>query len=154
VAEAKNPALSKMREWPMFRRPAGKREHKKPVLDGRAPPRISELIMSHVPGSPAQKLAWLEQQKAAGYLDGDDADEVAEAESLFALLIRLAGSKGGKQKRHLDELLDEGLQGTFPASDPVAVGHFTATEPPSRPIDRGVIDKTNSRKPRKRRRAA
>jgi hypothetical protein len=112
------------------------------------------LIMTHVPGSPAQQLAWLQQQRAAGKLDGDDADEVAEAESLFALLIRLAGSKGSKQKRHLDELLDEGLQGTFPASDPVSVGHFTATEPPSRPVDSGVIDKTNSGKPRRRRRAA
>jgi hypothetical protein len=54
--EPKNPALPKMREWPMFRRPAGKRQHKKPALDGRVPPRISELVMSHVPGSPAQKL--------------------------------------------------------------------------------------------------
>jgi hypothetical protein len=154
VAEPKNPALSKMREWPMFRRPAGKREHKKPVLDGRSPPRISELILSHVPGSPAQKLAWLQEQKAAGNLDGDDADEVTEAESLLAMLIRLAGSKGSKQKRHLDELLDEGLQDTFPASDPVAVGHFTANEPPSRPIDSAVIDRTSRGKPRRRRRAA
>jgi len=154
VAEPKNAALPKMREWPMFRRPTGKRGHKKPVLDGRALPRISELIMSHVPGSPAQKLAWLQHQKATGNLDGDDADEVAEAESLLAMLIRLAGSKGSKQKRHLDELLDEGLQDTFPASDPVAVGHFTANEPPSRPIDSGMIDKSTSGKPRRRRRAA
>jgi hypothetical protein len=154
VAEPKNPALPKMREWPMFRRPTGKREHKKPVLDGRAPPRIAELIMSHVSGSPAQKLAWLQQQKAVGNLDGDDSDEVVEAESLLAMLIRLAGSKGSNQKRHLDELLDEGLRETFPASDPVAVGHFTANEPPGRPIDSGIVDKTNSGKPRRRRRAA
>ncbi len=154
MAEPKNPTLLKMREWPMFRRPAGQREHKKPVLDGRAPPRISELIMSYVAGPPAGKLAWLQQQKAAGKLDGDDADEVAESESLLAMLIRLAGSKGSKQKRHLDELLDEGLQDTFPASDPVAVGHFTANEPPSRPIDSGMIEKSTSGKPRRRRRAA
>ena len=138
----------------MFRRPTGQREHKKPVLDGRAPPRISELIMSYVAGPPAGKLAWLQQQKAAGKLDGDDADVVAEAESLLAMLIRLDGSKGSKQKRHLDELLDEGLQDTFPASDPVAVGHFTANEPPSRPIDSGMIEKSTSGKPRRRRRAA
>ena len=102
MAEPKNAALPKMREWPMFRRPTGKRDHKKPVLDGRALPRISELIMSHVPGSPAQKLAWLQHQKATGNLDGDDADEVAEAESLLAMLIRLADSKGSKRELHLD----------------------------------------------------
>ncbi len=32
--------------------------------------------------------------------------------------------------------LDEALGGTFPASDPIAVGGATSTEPPSRPIDR------------------
>jgi len=143
-----------MREWPMFSRSAGKREHKKPALDGRAPPRISELIMSHVPGSPAQKFTWLQQQKAAGKLDGDDADEVAEAESLLVMLIRLAGSKESKRELHLDELLDEGLRETFPASDPVSVGHFTATEPPTRPIDSSVIDKTRESKPRRGKRAA
>ena len=110
--------------------------------------------MSHVPGSPAQKFTWLQQQKAAGKLDGDDADEVAEAESLLVMLIRLAGSKGSKRELHLDELLDEGLRETFPASDPVSVGHFTATEPPTRPIDSGVIDKTRERKQRRKRRAA
>jgi hypothetical protein len=36
-------------------------------------------------------------------------------------------------KRKLDAELDEALTGTFPASDPIAVGHPTATEPPSRP---------------------
>jgi hypothetical protein len=32
----------------------------------------------------------------------------------------MSGSKGRKEKRHLDELLDEDLKGTFPASDPVS----------------------------------
>jgi hypothetical protein len=150
VAEPKNPALPKMREWPMFRGPVGKREHKRPLVDGRAPPRISELIMSHVPGLPTQKLAWLQEQKAAGKLDGDDFDEVVEAEALFAMLIRLAGSKGGKEKQHLDELLDEGLRETFPASDPVSVGHFTSTEAPSRPVDRYAVDLSGTRKTRGR----
>jgi hypothetical protein len=42
----------------------------------------------------------------------------------------------------LDKQLDEALTETFPASDPVAVGHFTGTEPPARPVDRKapVID--------------
>ena len=40
VAEANNPALPKMRDWPMFRTPAGKRR-KPAVVDGRAPPHIS-----------------------------------------------------------------------------------------------------------------
>jgi hypothetical protein len=159
VAEPKNASLPKMREWPMFRHPAGKRQHKKPALDGRAPPRISELIMSQVPGLPAQKLAWLQKQKAAGKLDGDDPDEIAEAEALLAMLHRLAGSKGDKskgdkEKRHLEELLDDGLRETFPASDPVSVGHFTATEPPTRPIDSGAVDLTGESKPRRRRRVA
>jgi hypothetical protein len=35
----------------------------------------------------------------------------------------------------LDARLDDALKQTFPASDPVAVGHATATEPPSRPVD-------------------
>jgi hypothetical protein len=140
VAEPKDPALPRMRDWPMFRRPAGKRQHKKPVLDGRAPPRVSELIMSHVPGTPLQKLAWLRVQKAAGKLDGDDPDEIAEAEALLAMLMRLTGSKGSRERQHVDELLDEGLKETFPASDPVSVGHFTSTEPPSRPIDAAAID--------------
>ncbi len=47
---------------------------------------------------------------------------------------------GAKERRHLNDLLDEGLKGTFPASDPVAVGQFTSTEPPSRPIARGTTD--------------
>jgi hypothetical protein len=36
----------------------------------------------------------------------------------------------------LDAQLDLALAHTFPASDPVAVGHPTGTEPPSRPVDR------------------
>jgi hypothetical protein len=151
VAEPKDPALLKMRDWPMFRRLAGKRQLKKPALDGRAPPRISELLMSHVPGPPSEKLRWLQEQKAAGKLDGDDPDEIAEAETLLAMLVRVSGSKGGKEKRHLDELLDEGLRATFPASDPVSVGHFTGTEAPSRPIDRDVIDLTGVAKTKGRR---
>jgi hypothetical protein len=54
----------------------------------------------------------------------------------------MSGSKGRKEKRHLDELLDEGLKGTFPASDPVSVGQFTGSEAPRRPIDRDVVDLT------------
>ena len=96
--------------------------------------------MALVPGAASEKLAWLRGQKAAGKLDGDDPDEIAQAEALLLMLMRLAGSKGGKLKRHLDELLDEGLKETFPASDPVSVGHFTSTEPPSRPIDSSVVD--------------
>ena len=145
MADPKNPTLPKLRDWPIFRRPAGKRQHKSPVFDGRAPPHISELIMALVPGGPSEKLSWLRQQTATGKLDGDDPDEIAEAEALLAMLVRM-GSKGGKEKRHLDELLDEGLKGTFPASDPVSVGHFTSTEAPSRPIDRDVVDLSGIRK--------
>ena len=38
--------------------------------------------------------------------------------------------------RKLDAGLDEALAYTFPASDPIAIGHATGTEPPARPIDR------------------
>jgi hypothetical protein len=41
------------------------------------------------------------------------------------------------KRRRLDARLDEALRQTFPASDPVSVGHVTATEPPSRPVDAG-----------------
>ena len=111
VPEPMNPVLPKLRDWPMFRAPAGAR--RKTAHDGRAPPHISELIMSHVPGSPSEK--------------------------------RIKGLRGDKEKRHIDELLDEGLRATFPASDPVAVGHFTATEPPSRPVDREAVDLTRGK---------
>jgi len=134
VAEPKNPTQPRLRDWPMFQASPGKRNH-----DGRPLPRISELVMSRVEGSPSEKLRWLQQQRDAGRLDGDDPDEIAEAEALLAIMMRIAGSKS---KRHLDELLDESLRSTFPASDPVSVGHFTSTEPPSRPIDTGAIGLT------------
>ena len=108
--------------------------------------------MSHVAGTPSAKLVWLREQKTRGMLDGDDPDEIAEAEVLLSMLVRVAGSNGGKEKRHLDELLDEGLMGTFPASDPVSVGHFTSTEPPSRPIDWAVVNVTGVGKTKGRRR--
>ena len=149
VAEPKNPALPRLRDWPMFRVSAGKR--KAAASDGRAAPCISDLIMAHVPGTPAEKLAWLRQQSADGKLDGDDPEEVAQAEALLVMLVRISGSKGGREKRHLDELLDEGLKGTFPASDPVSVGHFTSTEAPSRPVDRSVVDLTTVPKAKGRR---
>jgi len=38
--------------------------------------------------------------------------------------------------RHLDEKLDAALLETFPASDPIAVGRPTATEPAPRPAAR------------------
>jgi len=145
VAQPKNPALPKLRDWPIFRTPAEK-ARKAPVLDGRAPPHISELIMALVPGGPLEKLSWLREQKIARKLDGDDPDEIAEAEALLTMLMRMSGSKVSKEKRHLDELLDEGLKETFPASDPVSVGHFTSTEPPSRPTDRSVVDLTRGEK--------
>ena len=130
VAEPKNPSLPRMREWPMFRVPPRHRARSS-SHEGRPLPRIADLVMDHVAGTPAEKLAWLRGQIAAGSLDGDDPDEVAEAEALLVMLVRLA-ARSDKKKRHLDELLDEGLQATFPASDPVAVGHFTGTEPAPR----------------------
>jgi hypothetical protein len=150
VAEPKNPELPKLRDWPMFRR-AAEKPREAAVLDGRAPPQISELIMALVQGTPSEKLAWLRQQSADGKLDGDDQDEIAEAEALLAMLVRISGSKGGKEKRHLDELLDEGLRQTFPASDPVSVGRFTSTEAPSRPVDTTVVDLTTVTKAKGRR---
>jgi len=130
VAEPKNPTQLKFRDWPMFQISPGKRRHrsKSPVFDGRPVPRISELLMSHVQGTPYEKLAWLQTVKAAGKLDGDDPDEIAEAEALLAMLTRISGSKMHKQRKHIDELLDDALKETFPASDPVSVGHFTSTE--------------------------
>jgi hypothetical protein len=154
VAEPKNPAVAKMRDWPMFRCPVGKRHKKTPAFDGRAPPHIAELIMALVPGGPLEKLAWLREQVEAGNLDGDDPEEVAQAETLLSMLVRIGGSKGGKEKRHLDELLDEGLKETFPASDPVSVGRFTSTEPPTRPIETAVRDVTLSMKTKRRRPSA
>jgi hypothetical protein len=137
VAEPKNPALPRMREWPMFSR--AKRTRRSPKRDGRPWPTIAELVMEHVPGTPAEKVAWLRQQSAQGKLDGDDPDEVAQAQALLAMLVRFSGSKPDRQARHLDELLDEGLQETFPASDPVAVGDFTSTEAPRRAVDTPAV---------------
>jgi hypothetical protein len=36
----------------------------------------------------------------------------------------------------LDARLDLALAETFPASDPIAIGGATSTEPPARPVDR------------------
>lgn len=134
VAEPKNPVQPRLRDWPMFQPSPGKKKR-----DGSPLPRISELVMSHVEGSPSEKLRWLQGQRDAGRLDGDDPDEIAEAEALLTIMVRIAGSKS---KRHLDELLDESLRNTFPASDPVSIGRFTGTEPPSRPVDTGASDLT------------
>jgi hypothetical protein len=41
-----------------------------------------------------------------------------------------------KLRAELDAQLDRALAQTFPASDPFSVGQSTATEPPSRPVDR------------------
>ena len=41
-----------------------------------------------------------------------------------------------KTKAMLDAALDEALDDTFPASDPIAVGAPTGTEPPRAPVDR------------------
>jgi hypothetical protein len=107
--------------------------------------------MSQVQGQPPEKLLWLQEHKAAGRLDGDDPDEVAEAEALLAMLAGISGSAGRRHRRHLDDLLDEGLRQTFPASDPVSVGHFTGIEAPSQPIERAVADVTGVRKTRTKR---
>jgi hypothetical protein len=138
VPDATTPAQARMRDWPMFRARAGKA---RPKHDGRPRPRIADLVMEHIEGSPSEKLAWLQAQKAAGRLASDDPEEIAHAEALLAMLARLAGSK---PRGHLEDLLDEGLKATFPASDPVSVGHFTSTEPPSQPIDRAVADMTRT----------
>jgi hypothetical protein len=137
----------------MFRGPREKRRHRarSPALEGRPLPRIADLVVERLTGTPAEKLSWLRSQVAAGKLDGDDPEEVAQAEALLVMLARLSAAKGGRERRHFDELLDEGLRGTFPASDPVAVGPFTSTEPPSRPIDRSVPDLTTEPKPTRRR---
>ena len=129
MAEPKNSTQPKLRDWVMFQISPGSRKHRrKPAFDGRPLPRISELLMSHMRGTPSEKLAWLQKEKAAGKLDGDDPEEIAEAEALLGMLARISGSKAHKEKEHIDELLDEGLKATFPASDPVSVGRFTSTE--------------------------
>jgi hypothetical protein len=100
VAEPKNPAQRKFRDWPMFQASPGKRKHRRkgPVFDGRPLPRISELLMSHIQGTPSEKLVWLQKETAAGKLDGDDPDEIAEAEALLAMLARISESKARKNK--------------------------------------------------------
>ena len=108
--------------------------------------------MALVPGGPSGKLAWLRRQSAAGRLDGDDPDELSQAEALLTMLVRIGKPKEEEEKRHLDELLDEGLKQTFPASDPVAVGHFTSTVAPNRPVDRTVVVDSTSRLRSRRRR--
>ena len=124
MGKPKNAALLKMREWPMFRS-AGKR--RKSARDGRPSPKIGDLIMESVPGTPAQKLAWLRQQLAVGKLDGDDPEEIAQAETLLVMLARMSTGRGRSDKRHVDALLDEGLRDTFPASDPVAISESASS---------------------------
>ena len=125
MGEPKNPALAKLRDWPMFQAARARRDGRG-RLDGKPLPKISELLMQYLEGTPAEKLTWLTAQAAAGRLDGDDPDELAEAQALLAMLARLAHAKAHKQ--HLNDLLDEGLAATFPASDPIAIGHFTGAE--------------------------
>jgi len=53
-------------------------------------------------------------------------------------------SRGASKSRHLDQLLDEALKGTFPASDPVAI----ALEQPLEKRD--TPDQANSKPSRRR----
>lgn len=52
-----------------------------------------------------------------------------------------------QDQKELDQQLDEALKATFPASDPVAVGHTTGTEssrPPHRqtpPLDMELVER-------------
>jgi hypothetical protein len=54
-------------------------------------------------------------------------------------------------RRKLEDELDKALAQTFPASDPVSVGHATGTEPPARPVDRKAPRTEAPPKKRKRR---
>lgn len=54
----------------------------------------------------------------------------------------IAEATSSDWKEHSDALLDEGLNETFPCSDPVAAGSFTGTEPP--PHRRGGKASTDS----------
>jgi hypothetical protein len=126
VGEPKNPALAKLRDWPMFQAARVGRKGRSARLDGKPLPKIAELLVRHFEGTPEEKLTWLKAQAAAGKLDGDDPDELAEAQALLAMLARLARPK--EHKQHLSDLLDAGLDATFPASDPIAIGHFTGAE--------------------------
>jgi hypothetical protein len=105
--------------------------------------------MEHVAGTPSEKSAWLREQLVAGKLDGDDPEEIAQAEVLLAMLARFPGPKTDRNREHLEDLVDEGLRATFPASDPVSVGSFTGTEPPRRQIGRPATSASE----KKRRRA-
>ena len=49
---------------------------------------------------------------------------------------RRAQARTKSRQPEIDHELDEALEHTFPASDPVSVGHPTGTEPPLRPTDR------------------
>ena len=90
MGEPKNPAQAKLRDWPMFQSAA--RTGSK-LSDGRPLPKISELLVTHLAGTAEEKLSWLVAQKTAGKLDGDDPDEVAEAQALLAMLARLELSR-------------------------------------------------------------
>ncbi len=153
MAEVKNPAPPRMREWPMFRAALAKRarQARSSRGDGSPWPRIAELVMEHVAGTPSEKSAWLREQLVAGKLDGDDPEEIAQAEVLLAMLARFPGPKTDRNREHLEDLVDEGLRATFPASDPVSVGSFTGTEPPRRRIGRpATIPTSESEKKRRR----
>jgi hypothetical protein len=123
-----------MRDWPMFRAALAKRARQ--AKSGSPWPRIAELVMEYVPGTPSEKSAWLREQLVAGRLDGDDPEEIAQAEALLAMLMRFSGPKPDRKREHLEELVDEGLRATFPASDPVSLGGFTGTEPLRGSVDR------------------
>jgi hypothetical protein len=49
---------------------------------------------------------------------------------------RVDRPKSRRGKGVLDARLDLALAETFPASDPIAIGGATSTEPPARPVDR------------------
>jgi hypothetical protein len=63
-------------------------------------------------------------------------------------------TESATERRKLDVRLDEALIQTFPASDPFSVGQFTATEPPSRPVDRkpARMREAEAHRPRKTKR--
>jgi hypothetical protein len=47
-----------------------------------------------------------------------------------------AGDRDMENREPKSDKLDEAVEKTFPASDPVSVGSPTGTEPPKRPVDR------------------
>lgn len=103
MAVPKSPAQRRMREWPMFQIGAGKCKRTSARREGQPFPRIADLIMSHVAGPPSEKLAWLRDQKAAGRLDADDPEEIAQAEALLTMLVRLARSRTQNQSGEVVE---------------------------------------------------